>query len=200
MPCDLSVFDDVKVATAVDLEKIIIGPGRLFGKLRSSDATILTELGLYNRDGLTFTPDYSNREILADQFRSPLRTFVHTVKMDFNVKLLFTDPLNMLYAFMSPDYVADVTTGTVTSLCVTGGFAEEYWHFEFVVPFVWDTNNYDREIIIPKAAMKDLGDLTYKSEEEAVLDMTFSCNLDFDVSGFSTTGLLFGVRDVLETP
>ena len=198
MACDLSPFTDAHVLNDIDLDRIMIGPGRLFGKLRSSDSTILTELGLYNRDGVTLTPDYGSREILADQFRSPLRTFVHTVGMEINVKLLMTDPLNMLYAFMSPDYTTDTTTGKVTNVCVTGGFAEEYWHFELVVPYVWDTNKYDREIIIPKAAMKSLGELTYKAEEEAVLDMTFSCNLDFDVSGFTTTGLLFGVRDVLE--
>lgn len=198
--CDLTMWEYATADRAYDIDSIMIGTGKLYFSFHPIGTdTTLTELGMYNRDGMIFRPEYGVREIMADQFRSTLRTFTHTMKQDIQFKLMELTPFNMTLAYLNPNYSIDASTGDIRSLCITGEYAEPYLFLTFITPFTFQAAMWQREIMIPKAALKAVGEITYKAEEEAVLDMTLSMNLDFDASGYESTGILFGVRDRLAT-
>jgi len=196
--CDLSEWTYATADRAYDIETIFIGSGKLYAAFHPvTEDTTLQELGLYSREGMVFTPEYDAREIMADQFTSPLRTFVHTKKHTFKFQLQELTPFNMTFGYLNPNFHVDVSSGLIDQLCITGEYAEPYLTALFVTPFTWGSKNYQREILIPKAALMSVGDINYKVEEEAVLDLTLNMNLCFDMSGFETKGLLFGIRDKL---
>jgi len=195
--CSSGFWDLATPNRAVNPNDILIGAARFFLQGYCSEATSLLEVGMWTPDmGFTLTPEMEAIDVFADQFRGSLRHVINQYGATIKFQLLRTTMDAHLFAWVSDAYTSDGTD--VTSLCVTGQHREDYWRGQLICPYLKSCGiRYQREILFPKLAVSGLGDMVFKQREPLLLDLEMKVMLDFDVSGFEDTGLLFITRDRL---
>jgi len=197
--CNQSCWDYALDDTPVDVQEILVGAARLYMQPYASDSTSMAEVGIWTPEmGATLTPEIEGVTIYADQYRVPLRHINHTVGARLKIQLLRNTMDTQLHAWISNAYAVDAS-GNITTICMTGSHYEAYWRAQLVCPYRTSAGIARvREIIFPKLAVANLGDMVFKSREAQLIDLEFLCIGDWDISGHSQSGLLFALRDRLQ--
>ena len=198
--CSMADWSYDLPATPVDPNEILIGAGRLWLQSYCSESTVMQEVGIWTPDmGFTLTTEMEKELVYSDQYRLPMRSVVSQYSGIAKFELLQSTMQAHLFAFMSDAYATDGTN--ITTICLTGQHREDYWRGHLVCPYIQSCGiQHQREILLPKITLENLGDMVFKQREALKLAIDMRWMGDFDMSGYENVGISMAIRDRLYTP